>query len=149
MTNSKYLKRFLVVWITFHLLALSSNYLNLYLKTTKHRMEHCSFSTFSKSDNNWIEHETDYCAHPLQIYLFASPNCDGKTYQEFWPFVSYFIDGKTNRDPCKVNEPKLLNNLNVLGSEYFLGIFFHYDITEFIFYCSAPFLLIIIRKLWS
>lgn len=142
----KTLRRIVIVWTCFHLFALSTNLLNLNFKVTKHRMEHCQFEYTFKGEYKMAE--SDYCAHPLIIYLFSSPTCENETKKEFWPFVNYFVDNRTHYSPCTLNEPKYINNLNVSGVEYFLGIFYSYDFLEFFVYCSFPFLLILIKKFW-
>lgn len=144
---SKSSKRIIIVWICFHLFALSTNYLHLNFKIIKERTESCSVARYDKASDKMQYYGIADRSHPLHIYFFYSPDCDEKTFTEFWPFVKYFVDGKSYRNHC--DEPDPINSDNATGNEYFLGIFYHYDIIEFSAYSILPFLILLIKKLWK
>ena len=77
-------------------------------------------------------------------YIFAGENENFESpynkYEHFWPFVKF----KTKKTIETWTPQRHLFSKRTT----FWGIFKGYDITEFIFFCSIPFIVLLIRKLW-
>jgi len=131
MTFSKRIKRILVVWITFHLVALFANLAGLNFRIANHSIEinkpECSSSI------SYIYLLTTQGSFDNSGYIFRKyPN-----EEKFWPFITYYesgiVTGAGNKEVC---------------CEQFNGIFDYYGFKEFLTYLLLPFVIILLYKLW-
>lgn len=130
MKTSKNVKRFLVIWTSFHLIALFVNLAGINYNTRKTVEE--------------ISHNSDYsvvwgCERIKKTYFLTS--CSTKEFlnntSEFWPFINF----NTYESPSSGDVVWCINIFN--------GIFYKYDFTEFLLYSLLPFLIIFLRRLWA
>jgi hypothetical protein len=130
---SKKFRRFLVIWIVFHSIALLSNIIIPEYHT----------ETFSYKDDN--DYRNTY--KNVIYYLTNSSSKHKEKEKSFWPLVKF------NENTVEFSQNKQRDYNGVLGYEnsynQFNGIFYQYDYAEFIFYCVLPFIIIALRRLWK
>ena len=128
---SKKVKRFLVIWYSFNLLALFVNIASVDWKYDSHRI---SKNSYRSPD----------CNSPAKIIYFFT-NCSSGEFKNntssFWPFASF----TESRQYYGEGIFKGLDNCY----KYFNGVFYKYDFTEFLFYGTLPLIIIGLRRLWK
>ena len=137
--KSNFWRRFTIIYFLINFIALGTSSLNLnvgYLKK-EYIMKSKELIEYEVNRNQILDATVEY-----YIFTGGDENSEkkDKNIDHFWPFINFYNKG-------------LVRSWFPSGNLYsfritFWGIFKYYDFTEFIFYCSIPFIILLIKKLW-